>query len=307
MRYLPVPDSDLKLVDGNIVMIERFEDTKWVLHDGWFNYENRRYKGWYFVSIPNETVLPLSEKDLVGIILVSSKANDADPDFPEKPGKHHHDGPGSLYPPVCPDPEPERPAFFSSSLKKQIQESFISVPTMKYLHKLAKEGNIQDGKIVRVNNAEEGVTKYFIWSATLERWKDFHDFLTEDALEEDYYTKQEVEDKIVEYLEPFEIKTISITGEGTFLADAQIDDDGNVIITKGTPQHQDTGTGEDEDYGGEDVFDLIRTIHADKYGHITDVDIIDLSDAIRPLIEEAIAADPTIARKKDIPTWDVIE
>ncbi len=205
MRYLNVPNSDLRLVDGNVVKLERFEGINWILHDGWFNYEDRRYQGWYFVSIPDQTILPLSDQDLYGIVLVSSKTNEIDPNFIDydcphhKP--HHHDHPGGLYPPVCPDPEPRRQAFFSEALKKQLEEAFISVPTIKHLKELSRKSRLRDGKIVRVNNTDGNKPKYFIWSASLERWLAFEDFISDEYLNEvlsNYYDKDEMDIKLDE-------------------------------------------------------------------------------------------------------------
>ena len=70
VNYLKVPDSNIKLTDGSVVMLARFPGTKWVVHYGWYNYSGRNAMGWYFSSIPAETIIPVSNSDLQLIVLV---------------------------------------------------------------------------------------------------------------------------------------------------------------------------------------------------------------------------------------------
>lgn len=185
-----MPDSNLKLVDGNVVILARLPGLKWVLHDGWYNYNGHQYKGWYFASIPSQTILPVNPSDLRMITVVSTKNNDMDPEFPD----HHHcypDDPGGLFPPVPPTPEPEKPAFFSKKLKQQLDQAFISVPNIKKRNELNRgKCKVPDGKIVRVNNVE-GKVKYYEWSALEDEWLEL-DVVTSADLE-NYYTKDEVD------------------------------------------------------------------------------------------------------------------
>ena len=67
LNYLKVPDSNVKLTDGSVVMLSRFPGTKWVVHNGWYNYAGRRYMGWYFCSIPAQTIIPANSQDLTMI------------------------------------------------------------------------------------------------------------------------------------------------------------------------------------------------------------------------------------------------
>lgn len=179
MNYLPVPDSNLKLYEGSIVELERFTDVKWILHNGWYTYNDTTYMGWYFESIPAQTQLPVSPDDLRGITLISGKSDDACPDN-AIPHCHHHDVPGGLFPPVPPKPEPEKPAFFSKKLKIQLEEAFITVPSIAKRDELVAEQSIPDGKIVRVNNVE-GEPKYYIWDGYNEHWNDFELTTKEDV------------------------------------------------------------------------------------------------------------------------------
>lgn len=213
MNYLSVPDSKLKLVDGNVVQLERFPGLKWVLHNGWYSYNGRQYSGWYFSSIPSQTILPVSNQDLRMITLVSSKPSDEYPEYPLPPSHpgpgypddgyyhhhhHHHpnENPGGphspIFPPVCPDPEPEKPAFFSTAYKAQLDSAFISVPTLKK-RDLLDTTKLPDGKIVRVNSVN-GEPKYYAWSAFNDHWEELN-FVLQESLEEqlsNYYDKTEV-------------------------------------------------------------------------------------------------------------------
>lgn len=216
MDYLSVPDSKLKLTDGNIVMLERFPGMKWILHNGWYNYNGRQYMGWYFTSIPSQTILPVNNQDLRMITVVSGKSNDAYPEYPMPPAPHHHcpwpdphhhhHGPwpdphyhhdGPLYPPVAPDPEPDKPAFFSNTYKRQLESAFISVPTLKKRDELDTT-KLPDGKIVRVNSVN-GEPRYYAWSAFNDHWEELNFVLQEDVDSqlEAYYTST----KINEHLE----------------------------------------------------------------------------------------------------------
>lgn len=205
MNYLTVPDSKLKLVDGNVVMLDRFPGLKWILHNGWYNYNGRQYSGWYFTSIPSQTILPVSNQDLQMITLVSSKSNDTYPDYPAPPPHHggypdHHDHSGPynpIYPPVAPDPEPEKLAFFSTTYKKQLESAFIAVPTIKKRDEL-DTSKLPDGKIVRVNSVD-GEPRYYVWSAFNDHWEELNLVLQEGVNEqlENYYTTTQIN----EYLE----------------------------------------------------------------------------------------------------------
>ena len=202
MNYLPLPDSELKLVDGNIVILERFPESRWILHNGWYEYEGQSYSGWYFVSILDDTVLPVCDRDLHAIVVVSTSSNDGFTEYPAKPCPHpHHPGryPHPIFPPVPPDPETERPAFFSVELKKELDAAFISVPSIKKRDKLIGP-DLPDGKIVRVNNVG-GEPKYYVWSASFEEWQELNFATTEEIVTilENYYTSEQV-DQIVEVI-----------------------------------------------------------------------------------------------------------
>lgn len=71
MNYINIPYSDEKLCINSIVILGRFPDTKWILKNGWYLYENVQYNGWYFCSIPANTILPVEETDLINLTVIS--------------------------------------------------------------------------------------------------------------------------------------------------------------------------------------------------------------------------------------------
>lgn len=215
MNYLKVPNSNVKLTDGNIVMLARFPGTKWVVHNGWYNYAGRRYMGWYFCSIPAQTIIPVNNQDLELLSVVAGEGDASaipappiidGPDFPgmcPHPGPHpgpfppgppgpFPPGPPGPYPPHPPQPDPDGPAFFSKSKDEMLAEAFITVPNIKQRDALIDkyDGKLPDGKIVRVNSVD-GIVKYYKWSTYNDRWEDWTDeFLI------DYYSKTEVDESI---------------------------------------------------------------------------------------------------------------
>jgi hypothetical protein len=199
LKYLPIPNTDIKLVDGNIVVLDRFPGLKWVLHFGWYDYQGQSYQGWYFSSIPSQTIPPVSQQDLRMLQVVSTKSNDAQPEFPAPPDHHPQESmgcPHPIFPPVPPLPEMDRPAFFSVKCKEELDAAFITVPTIKKRNRLH---NLPDGKIVRVNNVN-GKPKYYVWSAYEEQWNDLPLVFQEDldGLLDDYYTSTQINEYLSE-------------------------------------------------------------------------------------------------------------
>lgn len=255
LNYLKVPDSNVKLTDGSVVMLSRFPGTKWVVHNGWYNYAGKRYMGWYFCSIPAQTIIPVNGQDLTLLTVITDDDSNIDsipapgvidtPDGmpghwgPVHPDHHHHHPhppfpPAPPYPPVPPQPEPDGPSFFSQSKNEMLSETFISVPNIKQRDALAdyfvKDG-IPDGKIVRVNSAD-GEVKYYKWSSYNDRWEDWKDEFLSDISSDIGQMQQEISDlselvesrdtsldERVDALESsvYDIKDIDITSQNTIL------------------------------------------------------------------------------------------
>ncbi len=108
------------------------------------------------------------------------------------------------------------------------------------------------------------------------------------------------------FLEPYKVKTVEIVGDGSVLASANFNEvTGQLTLTKGTAAHPDSGTGEPRTWGGDDPLDLIHNIQVDKYGHISDVNTINLRSILTDLVHQIINDDPNIAKIEDIPTWTI--
>ena len=164
MDYIETP-SGLRLTDGCIVMLARFGSTKWVVHNGWYTYMGQQYSGWYFASIPAQTIIPVNEEDLRLVTLVSG----GDSSYcPCPPGP----GPGPC-PPCPPGPGPgPGPQPIPPNMMWELDRAWISVETIAQRDKLNTR-LIPNGKIVRVNNVM-GVAKYYIYNQVLQAWEEEH-------------------------------------------------------------------------------------------------------------------------------------
>ena len=228
MNYLKVPDSNIKLTDGSVVMLARFPGTKWVVHYGWYDYAGRRGMGWYFSSIPAQTVIPVTSQDLQLIVLVDPGKSE-EPDLPPAPGPAPGPGPTPPGPtPPPPGPRPPRPpydpdvhpdwpgpkpdsglyptppdrhpsgdyrAYFSKNDQYLLDASWITLPSIRYRDALPTVCNIPNGKVVKINSVD-GVTRYYSWNAANQRWDEkFYENDTEKVLV-DYYTKEEIDETV---------------------------------------------------------------------------------------------------------------
>ena len=201
-------------------MLDRFPGTKWVVHNGWYSYNGRQYSGWYFCSIPANTIIPVSEEDLQLLTVVSGQVDALEPELDETeeskkccprppfpPPRPPFPPPGP-YVPVPPDPCP-RPPFppgpgpippsVLAKLIAEMEGAFITVPTLEHRDALyPSEDLIPDGKLVRVNSVS-GETVYYVWNKYGTTWQvvDFEPDVASDIDEAltDYYTKSEIDAK----------------------------------------------------------------------------------------------------------------
>ena len=162
LNQLVVPSTGLKLVDGSIVIISRFPDTKWIVHYGWYSFNNQQSMGWYFCSIPDKAILPVNNDDLNSVIVISN-----DDQCCPCPPHPHPPGPG-------PCPAPDKPQPFTDVLKKELDAAFISVDTIADRNSLRdNDRKLPNGKLVRVNYIDDSTgPKYFRWDANNEKWQE---------------------------------------------------------------------------------------------------------------------------------------
>jgi hypothetical protein len=76
---LKIPCSPWKIKDGSVVILSRFPSTKWILKNGWYTYLSGRYHGGYFSSIPAQTVIPVNQRDLMNLTVLSGGVQDVKP------------------------------------------------------------------------------------------------------------------------------------------------------------------------------------------------------------------------------------
>lgn len=162
MNELMLSDGVSYIVDGSIIIISRFPKIKWVAHYGTFQYKQKKYTGWYASSIPSQTILPLTEAELMGVSLSEDNC-DCDhhchppyPPYPYPPHPH----PPHPHPPYTPDPE----------YIKMIEQAFISVEYLADRDALHDVMDVPDGKLVRVDDCGEHDTKYFRWNRAKGEW-----------------------------------------------------------------------------------------------------------------------------------------
>lgn len=312
MNYLQVPDSNLRIYDGSIVILARIPEIRWIVHHGWYNYHGRQHQGWYFSSIPAETILPVDPEDLKMITVVSDKQNKHCPPPPGPPHPPHPpyppyppEPPYPPYPPCPPDPD-MRPAFFSQEFKKELQKAFISVANIEERDKLLEYYKIPDGKIVRVADVN-GEVRFYAWSAFNDRWED-SDFVLQEDLDENYYTSDET-DEFISTLDDkiTEVDTHSVHTDTEVIAGDGLAG-GGALESDITLSHGETGTGQEEQYVAEgSKVSAITEIDVDAFGHVSNAIASDYTEAIAEMVSDAIATDPTIAHIEDIPTWVIAE
>lgn len=149
MSDMIMTDSGVQLYDGSIVILARFPGTKWIVHKGWYTYQDNQYNGWYVSSIPAQSTMPLTDADLLGIQVVSGGCGCPDVPFPGPPIP----GGGGLSP----------------DMKWELKRAWITVDTTEQLSNLNRR-LVPDGKIVRVNDLGDGSPGYFRYDQPNQQW-----------------------------------------------------------------------------------------------------------------------------------------
>lgn len=159
MNSITVPDTGQQLTDGTIVMLARYPGTKWIVHKGWYSFQGHQYNGWYFCSIPAQTILPVGEEDLRLLTVISdTECECCPPIYPPNPCPPN---------PECP-PHPH-PVPFTPRMAYELDRAWISVDTIAQMNQLNKR-LLPNGKIVRVNDDSSGA-KYFRWNQVTQVWE----------------------------------------------------------------------------------------------------------------------------------------
>jgi hypothetical protein len=147
-NYIVIPGTDIRLYDSDIVKISNKPRVKWIVHLGWYIYDDVQHFGWYFESVKDGEILPVSIVDLTLCTLVTVKTQ----------GSERYDGKVVNY---------TRP--FTVADSEILRRAFITVDTIAQRDNIDKKKLI-NGKMVRVN-AEEGPAQYFAWNAETQTWE----------------------------------------------------------------------------------------------------------------------------------------
>lgn len=147
-NYLVIPGTNIRLYDGDIIKISNKPRLKWVVHLGWFIYQEVQNFGWYFESIKNGEILPASIIDLTLCTLVTSKTQ----------GSETYDGKVVNY---------TRPFTVADAVT--LNRTFITLETIEQRDNLDKK-KLVNGRLVRVNDVG-GVPAYYSWNAETESWE----------------------------------------------------------------------------------------------------------------------------------------
>lgn len=148
VEFIVIPNTDIRLYDGDIVKISNKPAVKWVVHIGWYFYQNVQSYGWYFVSIKDGEILPVSIIDLTLCTLVTVKTQ----------GSELYDGKTINY---------TRP--FTLADAEVLNRTFITVETIAQRDNLDKH-KLVNGRIVRVNDVG-GVVVYYAWNTSIQAWE----------------------------------------------------------------------------------------------------------------------------------------
>lgn len=180
-EYIIIPGTQQRIYEGTVVMLQRLPNLKWIVHYGYYTYNGKTQKGWYFSSIPSDTTMPVFNEDLCGIIILDG-SQPAPPIPPIPPPGPFPPGP---YPPA-PVPIP-----FTPKDKAQLDSAMLTVDDLAARDRLGRK-HLQDGKIVRVNDSDgQGNPEYYSWDAATSKW-------VEASLGYRYMTRSEIMDAVAD-------------------------------------------------------------------------------------------------------------
>lgn len=148
INYIVIPGTNIRLYDSDIVKISNKPRVKWIVHSGWFIYDNVQNFGWYFESIKTGEILPVSIIDLSLCTLVETKTQ----------GSNRYDGKVVNY---------TRP--FTDNDAEVLNRTFITLDTLEQRNNL-DINKLINGRIVRVNDVG-GAPAYYIWNAETREWE----------------------------------------------------------------------------------------------------------------------------------------
>ena len=148
-KSIVIPGTNIRLYDGDLVTITNRPHIKWVVHYGWFIFQNAQNHDWYFSSIRNGETLPVAQVDLTTVSLATSKTQ----------GSTFEDGKVVNYTTV-----------FTAEDAQTLNRTFISVDTIAQRDNIDKT-KLSDGRLVRVND-DGGIARYYAWNSSTNSWSE---------------------------------------------------------------------------------------------------------------------------------------
>lgn len=148
IQYVVVPGTDIRFYDSDIIKIDTRPGLKWIVHVGWYIYQGVQSYGWYFVSIKDGEILPVSVIDLTLCSLDTLKTQ----------GSELYDGKVVNF---------TRP--FTPADAEVLRRTFITLDTIEQRDNL-DTSKLVDGRLVRVNNVG-GVVGYYSWNVATRSWE----------------------------------------------------------------------------------------------------------------------------------------
>lgn len=167
MNRLDIPNRGIYLIDGSIVRLPSYPEESWILHYGWYECETRWQEGWYLLSIPNETTLPVT--DIVKQTLIVVTVDGSEYNMPTS--CNCNPKPSGCWPPSPPLPPAPSQGFLPlNNLKWDVDRAFLTLADMSQRDLLNSSMKIPDGKIVLVLDANGEGSKYYQWKADTSEW-----------------------------------------------------------------------------------------------------------------------------------------
>ena len=213
MADIIIPGINKVLLDGTIVILNGFDDVKYILHNGFYMYNSEVFEGWYGVSIPEQNVIPLAPQMLIGCEVIYYPNSNCECRFPS----------GNIP--------------FTTEDEYQVQRSFITVDTMTDRDKLSPNMSITDipnGRIVRVNkpNNLDFEPKYYVYrhnqDLTEAYWEEYNiyiipaDGIPKSDLSDDVQTSLDKADTALQKLPVYTIDWLYKNQEGQYDHDSVI-------------------------------------------------------------------------------------
>ena len=139
--YFVIPDTNTIVYSGDKVVLSEYPDNFAIASHGWYEYNQTKANGWYFILLPTKETIPAANVNVSLLTVVSS---------------------GHCYPPhPCPIPDPD---------EHTQARTFITLDNIAQRDEFTPEF-IPNGRIVRVNDAGEGKPEYFEWDSETKEWQ----------------------------------------------------------------------------------------------------------------------------------------